>query len=178
MTNAHPTALAARVSPPVRMINPDHSFTFVNLASKSFELVQHTVPTSPDIRMVHELPDTTKLGKDEEMIMSWTKGCYFGKSGRDDVFLCWQEMEALQSFCVGIESPERGFFKPIQSHYKIKYNDGTTSKDWFMPSDNPGDPYTFPNTMNVDIVVTSHSAKDQLELEITIRDRSPPELKQ
>ncbi|GKT40481.1 uncharacterized protein ColSpa_00662 [Colletotrichum spaethianum] len=87
-------------------------------------------------------------------------------------------MEALQSFCVGIESPERGFFKPIQSHYKIKYNDGKTIKDWFFPSNNPADPYTFPNTMDVDIVVTSYAVKDKLELTITIKDRGSSDLKQ
>ncbi|KZL73832.1 hypothetical protein CT0861_08412 [Colletotrichum tofieldiae] len=162
----------------VRMINPDHSFTFKNLASKSFDLIHHSVPTAPDVRMVKELPDSTVLAKDGEAIMSWTKGCYFGKSGRDDVMLCWQEMEALQSFCIGIESPERGFFKPIKSHYKIKYNDGKTEKDWFFPSENPGDSYTFPSTMDVDIVVKSHAVTDQLELEITIRDKGPSDLKQ
>jgi len=162
----------------IKMISPDHSFTFVNLASKSFDLVQRSLPTAPDVRIIQELPDSTVLTKGGEAIMSWTKGCYFGKSGRDDIMLCWQEMEALQSFCIGIESPERGFFKPIRSHYKIKYNDGKTNKDWFFPSDNPGDPYTFPNTMNVNIRVTSHSVKDQLELEIMITDKSSSDLKQ
>ncbi|KAK1981154.1 hypothetical protein LZ30DRAFT_721078 [Colletotrichum cereale] len=162
----------------IKMINPDHSFTFVNSASKSFDLVQLTVPTAPDVRMIQELPDNTVLSRGGEAVMSWTKGCYFGKSGRDNVMLCWHEMQALQSFCIGIESPERGFFKPIRSHYKIKYNDGKTNKDWFVPSDNPGDPYTFPNTMDVKIVVTSHAAKDQLELEVMITDKSPSDLRQ
>ncbi|KAK1959871.1 hypothetical protein LZ32DRAFT_649678 [Colletotrichum eremochloae] len=167
-------------NPYVKMISPDHSLTFVNSASKGFELVQLSPPTAPDVRMITALPDNTVLAKGGEALMSWTKGCYFGKSGRDDVMLCWQEMEALQSFCIGIESPERGFFKPIRSHYKIKYNDGKTNKDWFLPSDNPGDPYTFPSSMDVNIVVTSHSVKDQLELEITITDKpkSPSDLRQ
>ncbi|KAK1689557.1 hypothetical protein BDP55DRAFT_411202 [Colletotrichum godetiae] len=160
-------------NPNVRMISPDHSLTFTNLASKTFELTQHNVPTSPDIRMIQDISQATLTPKNGESLMMWTKGCYFGKSGFDDVMLCWQELEALTSFCIGVESPERGFFKPIQSHWKVKYNDGNTIKDWFFPSENPSDPYTFPSTMDVDISITSHSVKDQLELKITIKDKAP-----
>ncbi|OLN96265.1 hypothetical protein CCHL11_04510 [Colletotrichum chlorophyti] len=156
----------------MRMINPDHSFTFINYASTAFTLLSHTVPTAPDVRLVQELSDNTLLATSGQQVMSWTKGCYFGKSGFDDAHLCWQDTGALQSFCIGIESPERGFFKPIQSHYKVKYNDGTTNKDWFFPSDNPADPYVYPNSMKWDIMVTSHSAKDQLELQIIIQDKA------
>lgn len=155
------------------MINPDHSFSFANLASTDFTLLHHTIPTSPDVRMVQDITDGTLLGKGGEQTMSWTKGCYFGKSGADDVSLCWQDMEALQSFCVGIESPERGFFKPIQSHYKIQYSDGKTNKDWFYPSNNPADPYTFPSSMNWDITETTFAVKDQLDVIVKIEDKIP-----
>ncbi|KAF9873822.1 cytochrome P450 [Colletotrichum karsti] len=137
--------------PGVRMITPDHSLTFSNLASVNFTLSEHTLPTAPDVRMIQDIQNNTLPARNGEQLMSWTKGCYFGKSGQDDVALCWQDMEALQSFCVGIESPERGFFKPIQSHYKTKYNDGTTNSPWAFPSDNPSDPYTFPSSMNYHI---------------------------
>ncbi|KAF6823387.1 hypothetical protein CMUS01_10724 [Colletotrichum musicola] len=159
--------------PNLRMITPDHSLTFANFASANFSLTEVAMPTAPDVRMVQEISgDHSLLERTGQQVMSWTKGCYFGKSGQDNVALCWQEMEALQSFCVGIESPERGFWKPIQSKYKVKYSDGSTNTGWIVPSDNPADPYTFPSSMNYHIVVTSHAVKDQLELQITIEDRS------
>ncbi|KAL0938573.1 uncharacterized protein CTRU02_205183 [Colletotrichum truncatum] len=157
----------------LKMITPDHSFTFSNLASVGFTLAEHTHPTAPDTRMVQDIGSNSLPARGGEQTMSWTKGCYFGESGRDDVALCWQDMEALQSFCVGIESPERGFFKPIQSHYKTKYNDGNTNAAWTFPSENPADPYTFPNGMNYHITITSYAVKDQLKLNITIEDKVP-----
>ncbi|CAI0647821.1 unnamed protein product [Colletotrichum noveboracense] len=154
------------------MIKPDHSITFANLASVNFTLLEHTYPTAPDVKMREDITSNTLEMRDGKQLMSWNKGCYFGKSGQDDVALCWQDMEALQSFCVGIESPERGFFKPIQSHYKTKYNDGTTNSAWMFPSNDPAVGYTYPGTLNYHITVSSIALKDQLHLNVTIVDKS------
>ncbi|CCA76899.1 hypothetical protein PIIN_10884 [Serendipita indica DSM 11827] len=149
-------------------MSADFSLTFTNVSQTAFDRKNLDWGEDPVLGTTHSIPEKTLQARVGVQSLKWSQSLSSIATGNDA--LCEWQASNGHWFGVKIHQPVQILGIGTAPYYLVSYYDGNETKDYYQPSSEPGNPFTFPTSLGFQVKVVPTAGHATLALSVNIND--------